>query len=236
MNFKTRTAFILLPGRLLLFLLVQLCFALLLGSFKHSANYWIATATITNFISIAALVYLFKIQGMRFRDLFRFDQVALKKDILIFFSITLFCIPIVFLPNYYLSIWFWGNEEIPYNMMFKPMPLYLVYSFFVLFPITTALGELSTYFGYIMPGLKEYFQRKWLTITLPVFFLAVQHCTLPFIPDIKFIMYRALMYFPFACVIGISLYKRPGLFPYFAILHGMLDFATVMVLLNISTG
>jgi hypothetical protein len=236
MNSKTLPSLFLLPSRLLLFLVFQLCIALLLSSFEQSAKYWILSASVTNVLSITALIYVFKLEGLRFFALFSFDKTSLKKDILIFFGITLVCGPIVFLPNYYLSIWLWGDSTIPYNMIFKPIPLPLVYVLLILFPVTIAFGELATYFGYIMPVLKEHLKRKWLAVVFPVIFLSAQHCTLPFIPDFKFLLYRLLMYFPFACLIGITLYKRPKLFPYFAIMHGLLDFGTVIVLLEISKG
>ena len=236
MSSKTFPSIFLLPSRLLLFLIFQLFIALFLNSFEQSAKYWILSASVTNVLSITALIYVFKLDGLRFIDLFSFDKTSVKKDILIFLGITLVCGPIVFLPNYYLSIWLWGDSAIPYNMMFKPTPLPMVYVLLILFPITIAFGELATYFGYIMPVLKEHLKRKWLAVLFPVLFLSAQHCTLPFIPDLKFLLYRLLMYFPFACLIGITLYKRPRLFPYFAIMHGLLDFGTVIVLLEISKG
>lgn len=236
MNSKTIQSLLLLPSRLILFLIFQLFIALFLSSFEQSAKYWILSATLTNVLSIIALIYVFKLNGHRFPDLFSFDKTSWKKDILIFSGITLVCIPVVFLPNYFLSIWLWGDSAIPYNMLFKPIPLPLVYVLLILFPVTIAFGELATYFGFVMPVLKEQLEKKWLAVLFPVLFLSAQHCTLPFIPDFKFLLYRLLMYFPFACLIGITLYKRPGLFPYFAIMHGLLDFGTMMVLLEVSKG
>lgn len=236
MSSKILPSIILLPSRLLLFLIFQILIALFQNSFEQSAKYWILSASVTNILSITALIYVFKLDGLRFFDLFNFDKTSFKKDILLFLAIALVCGPIVFLPNYYLSILLWGDSAIPYNMMFKPIPLPIVYFLLIIFPITIALAELATYFGYIMPVLKEHLKRKWLAVLFPVLFLSAQHCTLPYIPDIKFILYRLLMYLPFACLIGIILYKRPRLFPYFAIMHGLLDFGTVMVLLEISKG
>jgi hypothetical protein len=234
MNSKALPSILLLPSRLLLFLIFQLCAALIIGSIEQSAKYWILSASVTNVISIAALIYVQKLKGLRFLDLFTFDKTSFKKDISVFLGITLVCGPVVFLPNYYLSLWLWGDPSIPYNMLFKPIPLPMVYVLLILFPITIAFAELATYFGYIMPMLKSHLERKWLAVLLPVLFLSAQHCTLPFLPDFKFLLYRLLMYFPFACLIGITLYKRPKLFSYFAIMHGLLDFGTVIVLLEIS--
>lgn len=234
MNSKILPSIFLLPSRLMLFLVFQLLIALLLSSFEQSVKYWLLSASVTNLFSIIFLIYVFKSEGLRFLDLFRVDKTSFKKDILLFLGLTLVCGPVFFFPNYYLSIWLWGDSAVPYNMMFNPIPLPLIYALLVLFPVTIAFGELATYFGYIMPALKKQLNKKWLAVFFPVLFLSAQHCTLPFIPDLKFLIYRLLMYLPFACLIGITLYNRPKLFPYFAIMHGLLDMGTVMVLLEIS--
>jgi hypothetical protein len=82
-----------------------------------------------------------------------------------------------------------------------------------------------------MPKLKEQLKVKWLAVLLPIVFLSVQHCTLPFIPDLNFIMYRALVFLPFAILIGVSISYRPSLFIYFAILHCIMDFGTAFMFL-----
>ena len=227
-----RIPLLLLPSRLIMFLLFQGIIALFAASFVESQKYWLLSASATNLVSILILVSLFKSGGLNFFGFFRFDRARLRKDIPVFLGLTILCGPLVFVPNYLLSIWFWDDASIPFNMMFQPISVPLEYVLLLVFPITIALAELATYFVYIMPSLDRHFKNKWLAVVLPVVFLAIQHCTLPFIPDISFIAYRGLTYLPFACLIGISLYFRPSLFPYFAILHGILDFGTVMVLIS----
>ncbi|MEZ5072352.1 MAG: VOC family protein [Bacteroidales bacterium] len=74
----------LLPSRLLLFLLFQTGLALLFRSWERSQWYWLVTATLTNVVSIALLVVLFRREGSRFLDLFRFRKESLKRDLLLF--------------------------------------------------------------------------------------------------------------------------------------------------------
>jgi hypothetical protein len=230
---KIRRSLFLLPSRMIMFLFFQALIALLTGSFVESQKYWLVTASATNVVSIFILVSLIRAEGGRFLGLFLFAKESWKKDLPAFLALTIVCGPVVFIPNHFLSIWIFGDDSIPFNMMFQPVSLPLTLVILVVFPVTIAFAELATYFAYIMPRLNLHMKHKWVAVALPVVFLAIQHCTLPFIPDAEFIIYRALVYLPFACVIGIALYFRPSLFPYFAVLHGILDFGTVMVLFSL---
>ena len=229
---KNTSAWIMLPFRLMLFLCFQLLIAFVIGSFEESQKYWLLVASAVNVVNIPVLIWLFKSEGKSFLHLFKIDKTTLKKDLLLFLGIAILCGPVVFLPNILLSNWLWGDVAVPYNMMFQPLSISLVVVLMIVFPVTIAFAELATYFGYIMPRLLDTMKRKWLAVLLPVIFLSIQHCALPFIPDVKFIVYRALVFLPFALLIGLILYKKPQLFPYFAILHGLMDLGTVMVLLR----
>jgi len=230
---KTRILWSLLGSRLMLFLFFQSAIALLLNSWESSQKYWLLAASLTNIVSIIILISLFKREDSRFLNLFRFNRVSLRKDLLIFIGLTLILGPAAFLPNNFLSVWLWGNADIPFKMMFQPIEIWLSYILLFAFPVTITFAELATYFGYIMPRLEKQLKITWISILLPVLFLSIQHCTLPFIPDVKFIIYRGLVFLPFALLLGISIRYRPTLFPYFAILHGVMDFGTAILFLSV---
>jgi len=224
--------FALLASRLVLFLVFQALIAFAVASWETSEKYWLLTATLTNIASITLLYFLYRSEGRNYSDIFRINRAGLKKDLIVFAGITLLTGPVVFIPGYFLSILIWGDPDVPTKMMFGPVETWLVYILMIAFPVTIAFAELATYFAYIMPKLKERMKSKWLAVLLPVLFLSIQHCTLPFIPDPNFILYRALVFLPFAALIGISIYYRPTLFFYFAILHGIMDFGTAFMFLT----
>jgi hypothetical protein len=64
-------------------------------------------------------------------------------------------------------------------------------------------------------------------------FLGLQHCFLPFIANGGFLLWRALMYLPFALYAGLMLKLRPTLMPYFAILHVLMDLSALGVYLTL---
>lgn len=227
--------YFLLPSRLLFFLIFQAVIALILNSWEKSEKYWLLSATLTNIASIWLLLLLFRKEGRSFFELFRFNKKTLKKDILIFSGLVIIAGPIVFLPGYFLSILLWNDPNVPTLMMFGPIEKGLIYFLLIAFPVTIAFAEVPTYFGYVMPAIVKHNKAKWLAIILPVLFLSIQHATLPFIPDLNFIIYRSLVFFPLALLIGVSLFFRPSLFIYFVILHGFMDLgAAVMFLLEVN--
>jgi hypothetical protein len=230
---SVKSLFALLSSRLVLFLIFQAVVALIIESWEASQKYWLLTATLTNLVSIILLISLFKREGSKYINLFHFNRASFRKDLLIFIGLTLIIGPVAFFPNNLLSIWLWGNAEIPFKMMFQPIESWLSYTLLLAFPTTIAFAELATYFGYIMPRLEKQLNITWISVLLPVLFLSIQHCTLPFIPDAKFIIYRGLVFLPFALLLGISMRYRPTLFPYFAILHGIMDFGTAIMFITI---
>lgn len=231
MSTNNRTGYFLLPGRLISFLIFQAVIALILNSWKESEKYWLLSATLTNIVSILLLLVLFRKEGRSFFELFRFNKKTLKKDILIFSGLVIIAGPIVFLPGYYLSILLWNDPNVPTLMMFGAIEKGLIYFLLIAFPVTIAFAELPIYFGYVMPSIAKHSKIKWLAIILPVLFLSIQHATLPFIPDLNFIIYRSLVFLPLALLIGVSIFFRPTLFIYFVILHGLMDLGTVVMFL-----
>ena len=229
--YKTTIPYLLLPSRLFLFLFFQVLIAFVVNSWEASQKYWLLTATMTNIVSIMLLIILFKKGGNDYFRIFSFNKATIKKDIIVFIGLIILALPIVFVPAYLISMIIWGDPNIPTAMMFGPIGKWLVYVLLFAFPVTIAFAELATYFGYIMSILKNKVSTKWLAPLLPVIFLSIQHCTMPFIPDLNFIVYRGLMFLPFSILVGLSIYHRPSLFPYFVILHGLLDFGTAFMFL-----
>lgn len=229
---KTNGLIALLFSRLFLFAFFQSVIALLFNSWIESEKYWLLTATLTNIVTIILLTILFKRDGIKYLSIFRFCKSERKKDILIFLGLALLSIPLALAPSFILSKLLWGNITYYHQVLFQPIPVYLIYLLLVAFPVTIGFAELATYFGYVLPRLKARMKSKWLALLLPVFFLSIQHCTLPLIFEVKFILFRGLMYLPFAVMLGIAINKRPTLLPYMAVLHGLLDAMTVMMMLQ----
>ena len=231
---KPLAPWLMLVSRSLLFLLVQILIAFLFfftgkpDAWNESVRWWLFSVILANLASIYLLVRLFKAEGKRYLDLFRFSKATIGKDLLWLLGFSVIGIPFMAAPMNPLAVLIFGDAMVPINMMFRPLPDWaLVVG--ILFPLTIAFSELPTYFGYVMPRLALQIKSGWGAWLIASLFLAAQHCFLPFIPEGGFILWRLGMFLPFALFTGLVLKLRPGLLPYFVIVHALMDFSTLAV-------
>lgn len=232
---------LMLLSRSALFLFFQLLIALVLkatgslpvsDAFQASGRWWTFMAFLANLVSVYLLVRVFRAEGKRYWKAISFPRSTVKTDLIWFFVSSLVGMPIAAAPMNIVGAAIFGDPMIPTYMMFRPLPAWaFVLSF--LFPLTIAFAELPTYFGYAMPRLANQLKNGWLAWLIASFFLAAQHMFLPLIFDGGFLLWRLLMYLPFALFAGIMIKLRPTLLPYYMIVHALVDVSAVMVYLMI---
>jgi hypothetical protein len=225
-------------SRLALFAFWQAILALifaLLGSvspWDASIAWWPVTSILSNFVSLLLLIGLARQEGMNYFGYLSFERRALWRDLLVSLGIFVISAPLAYFPNVALAQALFGNPQQASDLMFHPLPLWAAYLSLVLFPISIALAELPTYFGYAMPRLAILTGRGWAAVSMAAIFLSVQHATLPLIFDWRFILWRAVMFLPFAFLVAIALYWRPRLLVFLMIGHGLLDLQVGLIILT----
>lgn len=238
---RTQTSpwpWLVLISRLALFILFQALFALgfqLAGyadAWGNSADWWPIIVTLTNGLSIALTVRLLQREGKRYKDLFGIHKENILRDGLTVLGLFLIGGPLSYFPNPMLAKALWGDTQVVLPLLVRPLPLWAAYASVFLFPVTQGLAELATYFGYTMPRLESQGLRPWLAVTLPALVLSLQHIAVPLLFDLRFILWRGLMFLPFAFFVGVVLHWRPRLLPYFAIIHVLMDLSFAVLLLN----
>ena len=224
-------------SRSFLFVIAQALIALFLAligtnsAWQEAARWWIFFPIFANVGSIVLLIYVFRAEGKRYLDILRFNRATVKADLLWFLGSGLLGFPIAAAPMNILGAAIFGDSLTPIHMLFRPLPSWaLVVG--LLFPATMAFAEMPTYFGYSMPRL---FNGKspWLAFLVASLFLSLQHIFLPFIWDWNYILWRGLMYLPFALYAGLMVKLRPNLLPYFAIVHALMDISVLTVYLTL---
>lgn len=229
---------LMLISRSVLFILFQALIALVLAAsgtasaWDESARWWPFMASLANVVSVFLLVRLLKAEGKHYLDIIRFSGATLKTDLRWFFGFSLIGLPIAAAPMNALGAAIFGDRMAPIYMMFLPLPAWaLVLS--LLFPLTIAFAELPTYFAYVMPRLEAQLKNGWVAWLIASFFLGAQHMLLPLILDGRFMLWRLLMYMPFALFAGLLLKIRPTLLPYYMIVHALVDLSAVAAYLMI---
>ncbi len=229
-------------ARLVLFAVWQAVIAVLfvvLGEadpWDASVAWWPAGATLANLTNLALLGRLARAEGLRLRDLYGFNRPTWKTDVRWTAAATVAFAALVMLPNTAVAIMLWGDPAAATPTMFQSLPMWAIVPLMVVFPLTIALTEMPTYYGYVMPRLQASTGSRWGIVVLVASMHAAQHMTLPLVFDARFIAWRLLMFWPFALFVAWALDRRPTLMPYMMVVHGLLDASVVIMVLLTTLG
>jgi len=218
-----------LVHRLVVFAAVQgaIALALWLGgagdAWERSIAWWPLSAAITGLCSLALLRRSLHAEGSRYRDLLRFDRANLRADVRITLLLVVATAVLALVPNIGIAALLWGDPLIAVDMLVRPLPLTAAWALVLAFPIAIGLSELPVYFGYVLPRLRRHLGRRVPAILVTAAVLSLQHVTLPLVFDWRFVVWRALMFLPFALLLAVVLDRRPRLLPYLVIVHIVLD-------------
>lgn len=236
----SRTPWFMLFARVSLFAGVQALFALGFSwagssrAWESSASWWPLIVTIANVVCVAGLIRIFRGEGKRYRDIFRFRREHVKGDLLALLGIIIIAAPVAVLPNVLLGGWLFGDASATLELLVRPLPFWAVYALTLLFPVTQGLAEIATYFGYVMPRFASSGMRPSLVIGLCALMLGLQHIAAPLLFDLRFIVWRGLMFIPFALVTGVAMYRRPRMLPYFAIVHVLMNVSVATMFFDVA--
>lgn len=203
-------------------------------SLDAAVAWWPVSIVGANLTTLAVLLWLLRREGGSYREIVRVDRRTIGRDLLALLGVTLLASIAASVPSALISMALWGDPVTGSSMMFRPVPIWAATFALIAFPVTIALSELPTYFGYAMPRLALLSRRWWLAILICAGGLAVQHCALPFLPDWRFLIWRGLMYLPFALLLALVLAWRPRLLPYLMVVHGLLDFAAAWLFYSLA--
>ena len=237
----TQLPWLLLFGRTLLFFGVQTLFALgfavggTTAPWTASAAWWPLGVTLVNLICLVVMVFAVQREGGSYWTIFRLERAHLKSDLMALAVVLLISAPVSYLPNVLLATALFGDAQVALDLLVRPLPLWAAYASVILFPITQGLVELPLYFLYVMPRLRHQGIAIGVAVVLTVLMLSLQHLAIPFLFDSRFIIWRGLMFLPFALLVGLVLHWRPRLLSYLAVVHVLMDMAFAVLLIGVAT-
>jgi len=211
----------LLPIRSVMYILSFFFISIILQkNISEISNLWSIIVSLCNIITIIILLYICKREKINYFDMIKYKKGNTKIATVVFISILTLCIGF---SGMYFSGFICYNK-FPYMpaMMLEPIPVILsIINIFIL-PITTTLAEDGLYLGIGINQIKN----KYAAIVLPAFFYALQHSFIPFLPDMKFIIYRFISFLPLTILFCIYYYRKRNPLP-IMIGHFIINVATV---------
>jgi membrane protease YdiL (CAAX protease family) len=217
----------LLPLRSVVFLLFFVLVGAITG-LSDISSWWTVVATAVNVFTIIILVICAGKEGKTFKEKINYEKgkTSVKQVILVSLLII-----VVGMGVMYLSAFVIYGTVMPSAaaMMAAPVSKPLAILVFLLLPVTTALAEDGLYLGFGVNGIKN----KWCAILIPAFFFALQHCFIPTLFDLKYVLYRFFSFLPLTIILCWHYYKNRNPLP-IMIGHALIDLATVIMVLSTS--
>ena len=223
--------------RSLLFLLFHALISLIFlfrGSteaWNASAAWWPFAIILTNLVCLGLLIRFYKQEGSSFWAVFSIDRKSIKRDLFFMLGFLFIGGLLGYLPNILSARWLFGDPQVALDMLVRPLPAWAAIIGVVFFPLLQGLVEIPTYMLFAMPRLEASGLRPWIAIGLASFCLSAQHIFAPFLPDGRFIVYRLVMFLPFAFLVAVVMRARPRLMPYMAVMHVLMDMSVAIIFL-----
>ncbi len=226
----------LLPFAMLLLFAAAYRFSGSNSAIAGASAWWLWFVTIVNIVCIALMLSFSRLEGLRLRELFFLNRLTWKGDLLWLLLAIAGIAVFALLPGNLLARMFWGDPAYPNALLFRPIPLFAIYPLFLLMPVTQALAELPTYWGYVAPRLRASGLQRWLVIAVVGLMLSLQHLFFSFQLDWRYDLWLALKYLPFALWTGFIIDRRPTSLPYLMFVHLLMDSSLPVFTLLVSKG
>lgn len=199
---------------------------------RTAADYWLASFAVGEVVNLAILGRLLRREGLGLRSLL-LPRTSDRRGDLLWLALALAVSgPLAMAPNLLLGQALWGSAEVGADLAFRPIEPTVAAVLVVAFPLVHAATELPTYFGYLLPRLQAASGRTWLPALACALALSAQHVFLPLLPDPRFVLWRLLMFLPFALWLGFVLHRRPTVLPWLVGAHVLLDLSLPIMVLQ----
>ncbi len=217
-----------LPIRCVIFVLIFVIGAAVTGQKAEDiSNWWSIAASLVNILLILTLCLLTKKNKSSFRELIHYQKGKTSAKQIIGISALVLAVG---MTGMYMAGYFcYGIIPYAAPMMIAPIPVWLAAVNVFILPITTAFAEDGLYLGC---GVNQ-IHNKFLAITIPAFFFALQHSFIPTLFDIKYIVYRFVSFLPLTLILCWYYYRKRNPLP-IMVGHAIIDVATVLQILATS--
>ena len=225
---KNKFMVYLLPIRCVIFALIFVAGAIITKQkIDDISNWWSIAASIVNIIIILMLFFIAKNNKSSYQELINYQKGKTSAKQIIGISVLVL---VVGMAGMYVAGYIcYGIIPYAAPMMIAPIPVGLAIINTVVLPVTTAFAEEGLYLGC---GVNQ-IQNKFLAITIPAFFFALQHSFIPTLFDLRYMIYRFISFLPLTLILCWYYYKKRNPLP-IIVGHAIIDTATALQILATS--
>ena len=215
---------LLLPVRSVIFLLVFTVGAAIAGrQVSEISCWWSIAATAVNILTLGILLVCARRSGQTYIEMVNLRRGTPRKELIV---IVLISLALGSGGMNLAGLICYGKMPYYPGAIVEPIPLALAAVNMLLLPLTTALAEDGLYLGCGVNSIKN----DKAAVIVPAFFYTLQHCFIPLVPDVRFIVYRFISFLPLTVVFCIYYRKKRDPLPVM-IAHTLLDLATASIIL-----
>lgn len=228
MRVKNGYLWLFIPIRCVMFLSTFIIGAFIVDKkLDEISNWWSIVASAVNIVTILILVFVARLNNTSYKKLINYQKSKTTVKQIVGISVVIL---VVGMLGMYLA-GFICYGVIPYAapMMIEPIPAWLAILNVFLLPISTAFAEEGVYLGC---GVNQ-IENKHSAVIIPALFFALQHCFIPTLFDLTYILYRFLSFLPLTIILCRIYHKDRNPVP-IMLGHAIIDFATVIQILATS--
>ena len=215
--------------------------ALVAGGFLLSKNpsawqaagaWWNVWSTLVDLACLFLLLRLVQRERIRLTDLVSIDRRRILGDVLLGVGYFVVLFPLASVGGVLLSsLLVYGslNPAMPAQALAaQALPGWAIFYSQTIWWLVWSFTEQLTYQGYCLPRLEVLFGRRWVAVLLVGLAWALQHSILPFIPDLRYLIWRFVGFLPLVIIFPILYLRERRLLPFIIAQYGM-DIASSII-------
>lgn len=196
-----------------------------------AGKWWTVYGTLVDIGCLFGMRHYLRREGFRLRDLLGPVHIKWGRDIWLGLGLYLCIFPFFFAGSMSargLVLHLFGFDPTPYLMYSHHLPTWAtVYSLSLWWLIWSPTEE-ATYQAYVLPRLRVLTGRGWLAFLVTALCWSAEHAALPLIPDWRFVIFRALAFFPGVILLQFAYLRIRRLAP-LVVAHWPMDIVAALI-------
>jgi len=232
---------LLVMARPVLFVLLQAVLAAVFAllhrpsAWKSAGAWWSVYGTLVDICCLGLIARFTRRERIGVRDLVGKVRLLWGRDIFAGIGLFLLTFPVFMGGSFVSSLLIYGSWDPQRNLYLlgvRTLPLWGVVYSFVAWWLISAATEETTYQGYVLPRIEALSGHSWIAAVVVIFCWTLQHCTLPLVPDLKYLAFRFLAFLPGVTLLTL-IYLRIRRLPPMIVAHWPMDLGAVIMTLTL---